>query len=30
MKVIVAPPVKDIIFVTGTKKTTKKEKQNAR
>ncbi len=30
MEVIVAPPVKDIIFVTGTKKTTKKEKQNAR
>ena len=30
MKVIVAPPVKDIIFVTDTKETTKKEKQNAR
>lgn len=30
MEVIVAPPVKDIIFVTGTKKTIKKEKRNAR
>ena len=30
MKVIVAPPIKDIIFVKGVEKHAKKEKKNAR